>query len=89
MRNRSISGLKQRKFKYTEDARHVFADAAQSVESFVFTGEETIAASHYKSLMRQTKLVCAKDEAVCRALSALGEYLSRGASNLATLIFND
>ena len=33
-------------------------------------------------LMRQTKLVCAKDEAVCRLLSAIGSTCSLSSSYL-------
>ena len=86
VRNRSISGLKQRKFRCAEDARHVFADASQSVMGFVFTGEESIAATHYKGLMRQSKLICAKGEAVCKVLSALSSTCALSPSYLATTI---
>ena len=49
----------------------MFADALDSVRSFAFTKDEVAAPDHYIYSMSYTWLVCAKDEAVCKVLSAL------------------
>ena len=67
----NAKNLRQKKFRPTEDARHVFTDAYESVRSFAFTVDEKAAADHYAALMSQTWLVCAKDEAVCKVLACL------------------
>ena len=66
--------VRQKKFRPTEDARHVFTEAYETLKTFAFTDEEKASLEHYVKLMSQTWLVCAKDEAVCKVLAALVSY---------------
>ena len=63
--------MRPKKFRPTEDARHVFSDAYESVNSFAYTEDESSAVDLYVSIVRNTWLTCAKDEAVCKTLAAL------------------
>ena len=74
----NFKGLRAKKFRATEDARHVFNEGLQSMQSFTYTGEEKLALESYAASMMHAKFVCAKDEAVCKVLKALSLGVLKG-----------
>ena len=66
-----VKGVRAKKFRPTADARHVFNEGFDSMQSLAHTVEEKLALESYDSSMMHAKFVCDKDEAVCKVLKAL------------------